>query len=517
MTSASLIPAAQYVRMSTEHQQYSLENQSAAIREYAESHSFDIVRTYSDAAKSGVALKHRIGLRQLLQDVVAGTAPYQAILVYDVSRWGRFQDTDEPAHYEFLCKSAGARVHYCAETFANDGTFPSLIMKALKRAMAGEYSRELGVKVFAGQKRLARLGFRQGAVPGYGLRRMQVSTSGVPKQELKAGETKSIATDRVILVPGPANEVQTVNKIYRMLVSEKLSISAIARKLNRRRIAYINGSKWNRQGVSAVLTAPKYTGCNVYGKTSVRLSTPSVKIPRSEWVLIPGAFKPLVDAPMFSDAQGMLEKRTFNKSDEELLDALRALLASQGRLSRSVIKASAEVPSSSTYIYRFGSLQRAYELIGYCHPEDFGPVDLRRRTQTLRDGLIDLIAAMFPGKVSITRPGGKWRTRLGLPGGVTVSVLIGRPVQSKRTIRWRVEPVKPECEFVTLLARLDKGQPSFLDFHVFPTVDRRDRFFLTLADPWLSRGERLNDLLAFCEVVARADAERSSTPMTVRR
>ena len=105
---ASPVPVAQYLRMSTEHQQYSLENQSTAILEYAESHNFDIVHTYSDAAKSGVALKHRVGLRQLLQDVVAGAAPYRAILVYDVSRWGRFQDTDEAAHYEFLCKSAGA-------------------------------------------------------------------------------------------------------------------------------------------------------------------------------------------------------------------------------------------------------------------------------------------------------------------------------------------------------------------------------------------------------------------------
>ena len=105
---ASPVPVAQYLRMSTEHQQYSLENQSTAILEYAESHNFDIVHTYSDAAKSGVALKHRVGLRQLLHDVVAGAAPYRAILVYDVSRWGRFQDTDEAAHYEFLCKSAGA-------------------------------------------------------------------------------------------------------------------------------------------------------------------------------------------------------------------------------------------------------------------------------------------------------------------------------------------------------------------------------------------------------------------------
>src|ERR1035441_9707319 len=89
-----LVPAAQYLRMSTEHQQYSTENQSAAIQKYAECHSFEIVRTYSDAARSGLVLKRRAGLRQLLRDVVAGTAPYKAILVYDVSRWGRFQDTD---------------------------------------------------------------------------------------------------------------------------------------------------------------------------------------------------------------------------------------------------------------------------------------------------------------------------------------------------------------------------------------------------------------------------------------
>src|SRR5438132_935681 len=141
--SASPIPAAQYVRRSTEHQQYSLENQSIAIEKYAESHGFRVVLTYFDA-KTGVVFKQRGGLRQMLQDVVAPATPYKAILVYDVSRWGRFQDADESAHYEFLCKSGGVPVHYCAETFSNDGSLPSLIMKALKRTMAGEYSRELG-------------------------------------------------------------------------------------------------------------------------------------------------------------------------------------------------------------------------------------------------------------------------------------------------------------------------------------------------------------------------------------
>jgi DNA invertase Pin-like site-specific DNA recombinase len=199
----SLIQAAQYLRMSTEHQQYSPENQSTAIRTYAEGHGFTVVRTYADPAKSGLFLKNRRGLRDLLQDVTGGNTDYKAILVYDVSRWGRFQDTDEAAHYEFLCKSAGVPIHYCAETFANDGSLPSSIMKTLKRVMGGEFSRELGVKVIAGQKRLAQLGFKQGGIPGYGLRRLLVSENGIPKQLLAHGETKSISTDRVILVSGP--------------------------------------------------------------------------------------------------------------------------------------------------------------------------------------------------------------------------------------------------------------------------------------------------------------------------
>src|SRR5271154_717872 len=112
--------AAQYVRMSTEHQQYSIENQKSAIADYAQRKGFEVVATYSDSARSGIDLKHRPGLRKLLEDVVAGEQPFEAILVYDISRWGRFQDVDESAYYEFLCKKAGVRVHYCAEFFSND-------------------------------------------------------------------------------------------------------------------------------------------------------------------------------------------------------------------------------------------------------------------------------------------------------------------------------------------------------------------------------------------------------------
>ena len=450
MANSLLIPAAQYLRMSTEHQQYSLENQSMAIEKYARSNGFEVVHTYSDAARSGLVLRHRIGLRQLLQDVVNGDHAYRVVLVYDVSRWGRFQDSDEAAHYEFLCKSASVPVHYCAETFANDGALPSLIMKALKRTMAAEYSRELSVKVLAGQKRLALLGCKQGGVPGYGLRRMLISAAGVPKQELATGERKSIATDRVILVPGPANEVECVRGIYRMLVSDKLSVHAITRDLIKNRVEYSCHSKWTPHAVDSILTQPKYAGYHVFGRTSSKLYTPTVRLPKSEWILTPRAFEPIIDRATFIAAQRILQSRTISQSNEELLDRLRALLASEGRLSPRLIKNSDKVPSNSTYAHRFGGLRRAYELIGY--DRNFKYIDRRRTIQLLREELLTRIQRMFPNRVSIVRPGLKWRSWLRLTDGLAISVLIARRLRRSKNIeRWRVDPVERERRFVTLL------------------------------------------------------------------
>src|ERR1700730_9059929 len=178
------IRAVEYVRMSTEHQKYSTENQGEIIRRYAEQRGLALVRTYEDSGKSGLRIDGRDALKRLIDDVRSGVADFSAILVYDVSRWGRFQDADESAYYEFICKEAGIAVHYCAEQFENDGSLSATIIKSMKRAMAGEYSRELSVKVFAGQCRLIGLGFRQGGMAGYGLRRQLIVEDQQPKGEL---------------------------------------------------------------------------------------------------------------------------------------------------------------------------------------------------------------------------------------------------------------------------------------------------------------------------------------------
>ncbi len=257
-----LIPAAQYVRMSIDDQRYSIENQKAAILAYAKRHGFEIVRTYADLGKSGIVLKHRTGLHKLLKDVMSTVIDYAVILVYDVSRWGRFQNSDESAHYEFLCTQAGVRLHYVAEQFANDDSPASSILKAMKRSMAAEYSRELGSKVFEGKSRIVKLGFWVGGPPGFGLRRLMVSADGRRKQELRPGEHKSCTTDRVILVPGPQCEVARVRRIYSMAIAGK-TCTEIAKKLNVDRVSRSGGS-WAPHDVVNVLTNPKYTGCNTW-------------------------------------------------------------------------------------------------------------------------------------------------------------------------------------------------------------------------------------------------------------
>jgi DNA invertase Pin-like site-specific DNA recombinase len=492
-----LVPAAQYVRMSTEHQQYSLDNQQLAIQAYAGKHGFSIVQTYTDEARSGVVLKRRNGLRQLLQDVMNGTSEYRAILVYDISRWGRFQDADEAAHYEFLCKSTGVPVHYCAEIFVNDGALPNVLLKALKRSMAGEYSRELGVKVLAGLRGLAHLGFKQGGCAGYGLRRMLVSANGEPKMQLVQGEHKSISTDRVILVPGPIAEVECVREIYRMFIDEKRTVFAIARELNRRNTKFLGTSKWDHTAVHRVLSHPKYMGCNVFGRTSKRLGAAAVRMPEAEWIFAHGAFVPVVDGTTFQAAQNLLLGRTINRSNEELLAALRSLLDRHGRLSARLIKDTPEMPSPSVYRWRFGSVRRAYDLVGYCLPGGFRSIDVRSQTQALHEHLIEKIQAMFPTELSIVRRGARWRSLLRLKSGLIVTVLVSRSIGSRgRCPRWQINPVAHESRHTTLVALLNMNNDAVEQLYVFPCMDRTKRFHIRTGNAWLKRGKQLRSDLA---------------------
>lgn len=274
----------------------------------------------------------------------------------------------------------------------------SSVLKTLKRSMAAEYSRELSVKVFSGQCRLIEMGFRQGGPAGYGLRRQLIDRNQEPKGLLGLGERKSLQTDRVILVPGPAPEIEVVQQIYSRFVMDKQTEREIAEQLNGAGILGEHGRPWTRATIHQVLTNPKYIGANIYNRRSFKLKHKRVSNPVDMWIWRDGAFTPIVEASLFEQARRIIESRHQHLTDDHLLERLRGLLRVHGRLSGLLIDESESMPSSSCYSIRFGSLVRAYTLIGWEPDRDFSYVEInrsiRRRHADLISSILDELLAL---------------------------------------------------------------------------------------------------------------------------
>ena len=456
--------------MSTEHQQYSIDNQSQVISGYAKSHQMEVVRTYADSGKSGLTLRHRDGLRQLLEDAESGAADFSVILVYDISRWGRFQDTDESAYYEYRCRKAKIEVHYCAELFANDGSISSTLLKAIKRAMAGEYSRELSVKVFAGKCRLIELGFRQGGGAGFGLRRLLVDQHRKPKGVLSRGEQKNLITDRVILVPGPPEEVELVREVFRIFTEQQTPPATIARLLNERRILSEHGRPWTRYMIYDMVTNPKYVGTNVSNRTSFKLRKKSVKNPPEMWVRRENAFPAIIDAETFDKAQFITADRAHRYTDAELQAALDALLKRKGRLSLSILRQSPEVPCPDVYQKHYGGLLAAYRAIGYIPKGDFSYMESVRRLHTIRQQLVaQFVKELVTAGAKVKR--GKGGHTFTVNNDFTLRLKLARCVEFTEGIpQWVLRLNRRANVDMTAIARMAPDNESVLDFYIIPRV-----------------------------------------------
>lgn len=503
-----LVPVAAYVRMSTEHQQYSTENQLDRIKEFAARRGMAIVRIFADEGKSGLSAKNREGLRAMIAEVESGKAEFRHILAYDVSRWGRFQDADESGFYEYKCKSAGITVHYCAEQFENDGSPASNIIKSVKRSMAGEYSRELSTKVFQGACRLIQLGFKQGGAAGFGLRRMLVDATGKQKGTLKTGEHKSLQTDRVVLVPGPEDEQAVVREIYCAFVEEGKSEREIAATLNARHVLTDLGRPWSRGTVHQVLTNEKYIGNNVYHRTSFKLKRKHVANPPEMWIRANGVFSAVVDPLLFARAQEIILARAKRYSDAEMLESLRQLWNRHGRVSGLLIDEEDAMASSAAFRHRFGSLIRAYQLIGYAPPIDYSFIEVNRYLRGRHPEIIqEVITALAELGVSVARD--PVTELLILDHELTVSVVLARCQRTEAgSLRWMLrfeEGLRPD---LTIAVRMDETNQAIKDYYLLPALDlNASKLRLAEHNHVLLDAYRFDDLEFFFAMAERIPVE----------
>jgi DNA invertase Pin-like site-specific DNA recombinase len=505
------IPAAQYLRMSTDDQQYSLANQRIRISEYAQKRGFNIIKTYEDPGRSGVIIKHRKGLSALLSDVVSGEAKFRAVLVYDVSRWGRFQNPDEAAHYEFLCASAGIPLHYCAEQFNNDGTASSAILKALKRSMAAEFSRELGEKVFRGKIQLAQLGFWMGGPPGYGYRRRLISPDGRRKQVLKEGQQKSLKTDRITLVVGPRKELAVIRLIFSMAANGS-TCTEIVRALTRNG-SLLNGRLWNDVTVAEILSNPKYIGSNSWNRRTCRLRSSLRRVDPRFWITKPHAFPPIVDQQTFDRAQATLKKmRDSRWSSMKILKKIRRLLKAKGRLSENLLDEARGMPCPNTIHKFFGTYQQLYKKIGYqLEAVHVFRVEQAQRSACLRRALVEELKKLFPDHIVVKMSRRGKRSILRIDDTFMVSILFCSRDTTVAKPCWMVKPAPAERDYVTLICLLNRRYDRVLRYYIAPKTGQWNSLRLRGNSPFLNQTIRLECISDFYATVKRISDDRLSS------
>jgi len=456
--------------MSTEHQQYSIANQSAAIALYAAAHNIGIVRAFVDEGKSGTSIKGRKGLQELLRVVQSGEADFDQVLVYDVSRWGRFPDTDEAAHYEYLCKRAGIVVRYCAEQFENDNSTTSNLLKALKRTMAGEYSRELSVKVSAGQRRLVAMGFWQGGYAPFGMARQIVGQDGEKKQILQPGEWKSISTDRIVLTPGPQGEIDTIKFAFDLYTSEEKSRRQIAEILNARKQLFRERA-WTIQKLRNLFTNPIYKGDYAYAKHECKGHTYK-KLPPAKWLVREHAFPGIISDKQWTRARDRVTAEIRPLVDSEMIEGLRRLWKREGTLNSTLINSAKDIPSTVAYHRHFGSLNEAYKLIGFPYPREYSYVQaigmMRQMRNMLCDEICDQVRAV--GGTAERRPS------LGVilvNGNITAKVTFstGRLWRISQTVWTLVLGKRPTAD-ILIIGRLNPPHRSIMDYYVVPAFSQ---------------------------------------------
>lgn len=360
-----MVLAAQYLRASTDKQRYSSQSQSAAIAAYAAREGLEIIRTYVDEARSGLTIRRRDGLKDLLQDVMDG-APFSTILVLDVSRWGRYQDPDQAAHYEFLCREAGVSVRYCAEPFEDDGSPTMNLLKSMKRVMAAEYSRQLSDRCRAGLRRQALAGGKYGGWPPFGFARQAFELDGTPGRILAGGERHGF-NQTVRLVPGPAEHQDTVRLIFRLYVHRAMGPTAIANLLNERGTPFHRPGPWGEARIRCVLRNEAAVGVYAFNRTTMLLGQVK-RHPPDKWIRLK-LCHPLVPQRLFKAAQSKLKAKVGQiGTDEYMIQQLRRLLAKHGYLSFRLIGRCPNTASVDSYNRRFGSLRAALDMVPYQRP-----------------------------------------------------------------------------------------------------------------------------------------------------
>ncbi|HQI27882.1 MAG TPA: recombinase family protein [Sedimentisphaerales bacterium] len=450
---------AYYRHSAQDRQENSISIQQDQVRAWAESNGVEIIHEFVDPGRSGLTAQGRPGFQDMMENWVKQRTDFHYILCLDVSRWGRFQDIDLSAQYSAECRKFGKEVIYTTigKPREDDPLYPVYVQ--FERFRAAQYSRELSDKVFRGCVKIAQQGYWAGGKPRYGFRRLLLNEARQPVQILQPGERKSIQNQRVTLALGDEREVAVVRRIFREFTEGGRHEQAIAEGLNRDDIPSPGGRAWDGSKVRQILTDERYMGTMVYNRTTQKLKTPSRTNPRDKWVRTPESFERMIPPEVFAKAHQIFADRAKFYTPAYMLERLAVLLESHGMVRPSLVRAAADMPSPTTYIKHFGSMDGAFQQL-------FNEVRAKAGSQVSEE-----IEALVNQVVV-------YDDFLVIDEKLTVLVQPSVPMPHGLATYWFFRPDRREVIDITLGVPLSDGaQPHILGYLALPR--------LLVAEPWI--------------------------------
>lgn len=291
------------------------------------------------------------------------------------------------------------------------------------------------------------------------------------KTVLAKGEYKCIVSDRVILIPGPPEEVEVVWRIYDWFAFDRKTMAEIARLLNQERPP--EWPVWTQPLIRGVLKGPKYAGDAVFNRQSNKLKTKRRKNSKEQWVRRERAYRALVSKELFNHVQDLLSFQRKRYSLTYMKRKLWELLQAKGELSGELIRTEPGMPTPQAYLARFGGLNVAYESVGYCRLKHRAFVEHRHEMASLRARLIEElitgyeavgVATEWDREFEVLRVNGNWT--------LSVTVLRSR-IMRDGNLRWGANLLGKPFGDRLLLLRLGMRNLDVLDYHLIPRAQIR--------------------------------------------
>lgn len=220
-----------------------------------------------------------------------------------------------------------------------------------------------------------------------------------------------------------------------------------------------------------VLTNEKYIGNNIFNRVSFKLKKLRVQNPPEMWIRKNEAFEAIVEGRDFYTAQGIILERSRRLLDEELLNRLKVLLEHRGRVSDLLIDETDGMPSSAAYRHRFGTLVRAYQLIGYTPDRDLAFIEVNRQLRALHPEIVNgVVRAMEEVGGTVCRDD---KSDLLVVGDCfTVSIVLARyQTTAAGRPRWTIHLDEGLAPDLTVAVRMDASNAKPLDYYLLPALD----------------------------------------------